>query len=208
MALTLSRKGIEEEEARFLMENPFLVLSEIARIFEEQGIAYVVVGSFASSMRGLYRTTADLDIVADIKPGQIKPLVAALQENFYADEQAVRQAVSQHRSFNVIHFDSVFKVDIFIPPVDDFSRQQLARRQPEKIAPDIEQRIHVATAEDTILAKLRWYRAGGEVSSAQWNDCLGIIGSQGERLDIGYLHEYADRIGVRDLLEKALGEVI
>ncbi|MGB7925241.1 MAG: DUF6036 family nucleotidyltransferase [Pyrinomonadaceae bacterium] len=190
------------------METPFLVLYEIARILEEQSIAYVVVGSFASSMRGLYRATADIDIVADIKPDQIEPLVAALQEEFYADEQAVRQAVLQHRSFNAIHFDSVFKVDIFIPPSDDLNRQQLARRQLEKIAPDVEQQIYVATAEDTILAKLRWYRAGGEVSDTQWRDCLGIIGTQREQLDIRFLRECADRIGVRDLLEKALGEVI
>ena len=189
------------------METPFSVLSEVARILEEQGIAYVVVGSFASSMRGLYRSTADLDILADIKPEQVKPLVAALQETFYVDEQAVHQAVSQRRSFNAIQFDSVFKVDIFIPRPDDFSQQQLARRQVEKIAPDVEQRIYVATAEDTILAKLRWFRAGGEISSAQWNDCLGIIGTQGEELDVEFLRECADRIGVRDLLEKALLEI-
>jgi hypothetical protein len=203
-ASTLSGKGIDFQT---LMETPFSVVSEIARILEGQGIAYVVVGSFASSMRGLYRATADLDIVADIKPGQIKPLVAALQENFYVDEQAVRQAVARHRSFNAIHFDSVFKVDIFIPPADDFSRQQLARRQLEKIAPDVEQKIYVATAEDTILAKLRWYRKGGEVSSAQWNDVLGIIGTQGEQLDVEFLRECADRLGVRELLERALREI-
>jgi predicted nucleotidyltransferase len=189
------------------METPFSVLSEIARILEEQGIAYVVVGSFASSMRGLYRATADVDIVADIKADQIKPLVAALRDTFYIDEQAVRRAVSEHRSFNAIHFDSVFKVDIFIPPTDDFGRQQLARRRLEKMAPDVEQRIYVATAEDTILAKLRWYRASGEVSGTQWNDVLGIIGTQGEQLDVKFLRECADRIGVRDLLEKALDEV-
>jgi predicted nucleotidyltransferase len=117
------------------METPFAVLSEIARLLEEQGIAYVVVGSFASSMRGLYRATADLDIVADIRPEQITSLVAALQETFYVDEQAVRQAVEQHRSFKAIHFDPVFKVDVFIPPGNDLGQQQLARRQPEKISP-------------------------------------------------------------------------
>lgn len=189
------------------METPFAVLSEIARILEEQGIAYVVVGSFASSMRGSYRATADLDIVADIKPDHVKSLVAALQETFYVDEQAVRQAIEQHRSFNAIHFDSVFKVDIFIPPADDFGQQQLARRQLEKIAPDLERRIYVATAEDTILAKLLWYRKGGEVSSTQWNDVLSIIGTQGEQLDVKFLGVCADRIGVRELLERALREI-
>ena len=188
------------------MESPFIVLSQIAQTFEELGITYVVVGSMASSMCGLYRTTNDIDIVADIKSGQVNSLVAALRETFYIDEQAVRRAVARHGSFNAIHFDSVFKVDIFIPPPDSFSQQQLARRHLEKIAPDVEQDIYVATAEDTILAKLMWYRKGGEVSGQQWSDVLGIIGLQATLLDFDYLRDWADRLQVHDLLEKALDE--
>ncbi len=187
------------------MESPLEVLSQIARALEEQGVAYVVVGSFASSMRGVYRATADIDIVADLKPSHVKPLVEALQETFYLDEQAVRRATARRGSFNAIHFDAVFKIDIFVPPADGFSRQQLARRRPEKIAPDVPQEIYVATAEDTILAKLSWYRAGGEVSQVQWADVLGVVGAQGAELDFEYLREWADRLGVRDLLEKILG---
>ena len=187
------------------MENPFEVLSQVASALNEHDIAYVVVGSFASSMRGLYRTTADIDLVADLQAEHIRPLVEALQDRFYIDEQAVRRAVSRHSSFNAIHFDAVFKVDIFVPPDDDdFSRQQLARRRAEKIAPDVEQEIYVATAEDSILAKLLWYRKGGEVSRVQWADVLGIVGTQGAALDVEYLKVWADKLGVRDLLEKVL----
>jgi hypothetical protein len=188
------------------MESPFAVLLRIARVFEEQGIAYVVVGSFASSLRGLYRTTGDVDIVADIKPEQIDLFVAALQNDFYIDELTVRRAVTGRRSFNAIHFDSVFKVDIFIPSSDDFTQQQLTRRQLERIAPDLAQAIYVATAEDTILAKLKWYRTGNEISNTQWTDVMGIIGVQSENLDVNYLRAWADKLNVRDLLEKALNE--
>jgi hypothetical protein len=186
------------------MESPLEVLSQIARILEEHGVAYVVVGSFASSMRGLYRATADIDIVADLGPDQVRPVVQSLQGTFYVDGQAIRRAVARRGSFNAIHFDAVFKVDIFIPKADAFSRQQLARRRPEKIAPDLPQEIYIATAEDTILAKLVWYRSGGEVSQVQWADVLGVIGTQGTELDVAYTREWADRLGVRDLLEKAL----
>lgn len=186
------------------MESPLEVLSQVARILEEHGVVYVVVGSFASSMRGLYRATADIDIVADLDAGQVRPVVEALQANFYVDEQAARRAVARRGSFNAIHFDAVFKVDIFIPKAGGFTRQQLARRRSEKISPDLPQKIYVATAEDTILAKLSRYRSGGEVSPVQWSDVLGIIGTQGAELDVEYMREWADRLGVRDLLEKAL----
>jgi predicted nucleotidyltransferase len=188
------------------MENPFEVLSHVTRALEEQGVAYVVVGSFASSMRGLYRATADIDLVADLRPAHVRPLVEALQEKFYIDEQAVRRAVSLRGSFNAIHFDAVFKVDIFVAKDDDFTRQQLARRRAEKITPDAPQEIYVATAEDTILAKLLWYRSGGEVSRTQWSDVLGIVGTQGSELDLEYLREWAGRLEVSDLLERLLEE--
>lgn len=80
-------------------------------------------------MHGMYRSTADIDLLADIKPEQVRPLLDALEKSFYIDEVAVRQAVAQRQSFNAIHFDSVFKVDIFIPKADDFARKQLERRE-------------------------------------------------------------------------------
>lgn len=186
------------------MESPFLVLSQVARILEEYKITYVLVGSLASSMHGMYRSTADIDLLADIKPEHVRPLLDALNKSFDVDEQEVQQAVEQRQSFNAIHFDSVFKVDIFIPKGDDFARKQLERRQLRKIAPDSDQFVYVATAEDTILAKLRWYRDGGEVSSTQWSDVLGILGVTDFSLEFDYLREWSDRLGVRDLLERAL----
>jgi hypothetical protein len=189
------------------MDNPFLVLSEVGRVLEQQGITYILVGSMASSMHGIYRSTADIDFLADINQEQVLPLLKSLEAHFYIDEHAVRQAVAERRSFNAIHFDSVFKVDIFIPKADAFARKQLERRQLTKIAPDIDQKIYVATAEDTILAKLRWYRAGGELSGNQWVDVLGMLGAKSADLDTAYLHEWAEKLEVQDLLEKALAEV-
>jgi hypothetical protein len=188
------------------MENPFLVLLEVVRVFERQSITYVLVGSLASSMHGMYRSTADIDFLADIKHAQVHPLLKALDNNFYIDEHAVRQAITERRSFTAIHFDSVFKIDIFIPQADAFAQQQLARRQARRIAPDIDQEVYVATAEDTILAKLRWYRVGGEVSGQQWNDVLGVRAANKAVLDGEYLLEWAEKVGVLDLFHKALDE--
>lgn len=187
------------------MDSPLVVLSQVARILDQQGISYVLVGSLASSMHGMYRSTADIDLLADIKPEHVRPLLDALNKSFYVDdEHAVQQAVEQRRSFNAIHFDSVFKVDIFIPKGDAFARKQLERRQLRKITPDSDEVVYVATAEDTILAKLRWYRDGGGVSSTQWSDVLGILGVSDLSLEFDYLREWSERLGVRDLLERAL----
>ncbi|MEK6280090.1 MAG: DUF6036 family nucleotidyltransferase [Acidobacteriota bacterium] len=188
------------------MERPLLVLAQVASILEQQGVTYVLVGSLASSMHGMYRSTADIDILADVKREQVYPLLKALQDSFYVDEHAIREAIDRRSSFNAIHFDSVFKVDIFIPRADDFAKMQLERKQLRSISSDIDQKIYVATAEDTILAKLRWYRKGHEVSKIQWSDVVGMIGAADESLDVLYLREWSEKLGVSDLLEKAIEE--
>src|SRR5436309_8939063 len=115
------------------MDVALSVLSQVTTVLQQLGISYVLIGSLASSLHGLYRSTADIDILADIKAEQVHLFFEILQKHFYVDEQAMRDAVTSRRSFNAIHFDSVFKVDIFIPKSDDFDRAQLQRRQLRRI---------------------------------------------------------------------------
>jgi hypothetical protein len=190
------------------MELPLSVLSQVTTTLEHVGIRYVLVGSFASSIHGMYRATADIDILADIKAEQVQPLFEALRDNFYVDEIAIREAVNKHRSFNAIHFDSVFKVDFFVSKPDDFATAELGRRELRKISPDRDETVYVATAEDTILAKLKWFRAGNEISINQWNDVLGILGTSRHILDFEYLRIWAEKLGLADLLQEALADVI
>ena len=189
------------------MDLPLSVLSQVTATLEQKNITYVLVGSFASSIHGMYRSTADIDILADIHTEQIHPLLEVLQKSFYVDEHAMRDAVAQGRSFNAIHFDSVFKVDIFIARADEFALTQLNRRQLRKISPENDEALYIATAEDTVLAKLRWYRAGHETSSTQWNDVLGVLGTSRSSLDLEYLHTWASKLGIEDLLQRALDDV-
>jgi hypothetical protein len=66
--------------------------------------------------------------------------------------------------------------------------------------------LAVASPEDVILSKLRWFRQCGEVSDQQWNDVLGVIAVQGDKLDLPYLREWAESLGLTKLLEQALSE--
>lgn len=185
---------------------PISVLSLVTSELEKLKISYVLVGSFASSLHGLYRATADIDILADINAEQVGPLHEALKDTFYVDELAMRNAVARGQSFNAIHFDSVFKIDFFVASNDEFALAQLNRRQLRKLAPDQRDQIYVATAEDTVLAKLRWFRAGNEASRNQWNDVLGIIAVVRNELDRTYLRSWAERLGIGDLLERVLDQ--
>ncbi len=171
-------------------------------------IPYQVVGSLASSAYGIPRTTMDIDVVADFRLDQVKEFAAQLEADFYADPEMMREALARHRSFNLIHYASSFKFDIFPLQSDEYSQTQFGRRQfaETRLLGDDPVECAIATAEDTILNKLRWYRAAGETSERQWNDLRGIVQVSGDRLDLAYLNTWAPRLGVADLLQRLLAE--
>jgi hypothetical protein len=173
---------------------------------DDVGVAYVLVGSVASSAHGFPRTTNDADIVADLRLEHIDPLVEGLRETFYLDADAVARAIVRHRSFNAIHRASGFKVDVFVPPPDGFGRQQLARRSEEHLDPERSQVVFVATPEDVVISKLEGYRASGETSDRQWRDVVGVIKVQEPTLDLEYLRHWAARLDLTGLLDRALAE--
>jgi hypothetical protein len=91
---------------------------------------------------------------------------------------------------------------------DPYSRTSFGRRRFADIkffdANPIE--CFVAAAEDVVLRKLEWYRAGGETSERQWNDLRGVLQVSGPSLDLEYLRQWAPVLKVDDLLERLLGE--
>lgn len=189
------------------MTTPTEVLVDFTRVLEDLQIKYVVVGSFASSARGVRRATIDADIVADLRLDHVKSIVDRLSGDYYIDDLAVRRAIVSERAFNAIHLEAMFKVDVHISG-DSFTRKEMERRLPEKILPDSETIVYIATAEDTVLAKLNWYRKGHGVSEQQWTDVLGILKVQQDRLQFAYMREWAEKLGVGDLLAKAIAEAL
>jgi hypothetical protein len=168
-------------------------------------IPYLIGGSMASGIHGIYRTSLDVDLVADIHPGQIPSFIQELGGEFYADAGMMRDALESGRSFNLIHFASSYKFDIFPLSNDPFQQSQFSRREMRDMVLGAETlAVPVATAEDTLLMKLVWYRAGGEVSERQWNDVRGIVAVQRQRLDREYVRQWAAYLKVTDLVDAAL----
>ena len=100
----------------------------------------------------------------------------------------------------------MFKVDVFINKHRRFDQEQFLRRQLQVVAYEPERKVYVTTAEDIILAKLEWYRLGGEISDRQWRDVLGVLKVQAGRLDLDYLRQWAAELKVADLLQRTLKE--
>ena len=175
-------------------------LKEITAALNRVWIQYAIGGSLAASARGIPRATFDVDLVAAIAPSQAGAFVQSLGKDWYADVDEVRKSLESGRSFNVIHIRNSLKVDVF-PASRAFHRAQLERATALPLGED-RLPCMVTTAEDILLAKLQWYRDGGEVSDRQWSDIGGLIATN-DAMDWEYVNLWAARLGVASLLERA-----
>jgi hypothetical protein len=188
--------------------NPIVrAVADFVSALDELGIRYYAGGSVASSVHGVPRYTGDVDLVADLAPEQADSLALKLTSDFYADAGQMREALRFGRSFNAIHFATGFKIDVFPLGKDAFHAGEMARS--EKRLWEVDStgsvELQVASAEDTILEKLIWYKRGRQISDRQWSDILGVATTR--QLDREYLHEWAPRLGVGDLLARLFSEV-
>jgi hypothetical protein len=190
-----------------MLSEPVLVVAKLVQAFDALAIQYLVGGSLASSVYGVPRATQDVDLVADVKISDVDPLEQLLAGEFYVDADMMRDAIQREASFNVIHLATMFKADIFVMKGDAWSRQEMTRARAEQLeGPQGPITIRFASAEDTLLHKLVWYRLGNEISDRQWSDILGILKIQGDLLDAEYLDRWASQLKVADLLSRARGQ--
>lgn len=178
----------------------------VTAVLEALGVDYLVGGSLASSLHGRPRATQDVDLVADLQPEHVAGLVTELREAFYLDEPAIREAVERRSTFNLIHLDTLFKVDVFVAGDDPPTRRELERRQRYRLAAGPAGEVAIASPEDIVIQKLHWYRLGDHVSDRQWGDALNVLEVRGDALDLSYMRDLAKEMNVLDLLERALGE--
>lgn len=177
----------------------------VIEVLDQLGVPYYLGGSVASSLHGHARATLDVDLVVDLRLVHVSTFVARLREAYYVDEDMVRDAIVRRAMFNLIHTDTMLKVDVYLPGVRPYDEESFRRRRLDTLdAEHPEARCWVATPEDVILHKLLWYRLGNEVSDRQWHDVAGVVDVQAEALDRDYLRRWAVVLGIDDLLDRAL----
>jgi hypothetical protein len=179
------------------------VLAELDRL----GVRYCVGGSVASSFHGAARSTLDVDLAAELDDAAALSLIAALQNDYYVSEVAARDAVRRRSCFNLLHFATSYKIDIFVSRGREFDRQVQERAIVDVLGGTEALTARIASVEDIILIKLEWYRLGQETSERQWNDVKVVAKLHAARLDREYLIRGAVALGVSDLLSRLLAEV-
>jgi hypothetical protein len=179
----------------------------VAQGLEALGVRYAVVGSVAALSHGYGRNTIDIDVLAEMQEAHVDAFAAHLDDgSYFVDAHMIRDAIRHAGSFNLYHFETGIKVDIFVSRGRPFDQQVLLRREAESMRDSDTPTFFVQSAEDLVLSKLQWYRLGQGASDRQWSDILAILRVQQFAADFGYLDRWARELNISDLLEKALDE--
>lgn len=176
------------------------LLKQVAGLLNRESIPYFITGSVAAGVHGYLRATHDVDIIVVLQDCHVDLFLNEFSgPDFYLEEIAIRRAMTHHQMFNLIYRGSE-KIDFWISPDEPFERMRMKRRV---MISAMGQEIWVASAEDTILAKLRWAKLSGG-SEKQLKDVKGVYEFKYPDLDFDYLQFWVKQLGV----EKEWGDVL
>lgn len=190
----LLNKGVLNIEDWKTMNEEIELLKDIARRLEDAGIEYMMTGSMALAFYSTPRMTRDIDIILQVSYADVGKIVALFKKDFYIDENSVRQAVRDQSMFNIIHNESVIKVDFIIRKDEEYRKEEFLRKR--KITIEGFQ-VSIVSPEDLILSKLVWAKTSQ--SALQLRDVKQMM-LNAKQIDHEYLTKWSKTLGVEELL--------
>ena len=152
----------------------------------------MLTGSMAMNYYAQPRMTRDIDLVVKVASEQIDLLIGMFETDYYLDRHAVARAIAERSMFNLIHNESIIKLDCIVLKSDQYRQQEFARR---RLVPLGDFETWIVSREDLILSKLYWAR--DSKSELQLRDVKNLLTDD---CDMPYLHSRAEDLGVKALL--------
>lgn len=173
------------------------VIGAVLDALQAVRIPFMIVGSLATNFHGVPRSTRDADFVIQLPPGALSALRERLAPPLRLDPQAAFEGVTGTTRHLVEAAGTAFTVELFELTDDPHDVARFERRQQVRV---FDRSAFVATAEDTIITKLRWARQGGRAKDV--DDTRNVIAVQGDSLDWAYVESWCRQHGTIDTLEE------
>lgn len=173
------------------MLNELDVVRDVSQRLDRAGIAYMLTGSMAMNYYAQPRMTRDIDLVVAVSQDDIDPIVDLFRPDYYVSRDAVRNSIAHQSLFNLIHEESVIKVDCIIRKASAYRLAEFERRQRIKIE---DFSTWIASKEDLIISKLHW--AKDTRSELQLRDIRNLAATP---YDAAYIERWTDILGLHIL---------
>lgn len=179
-----------------MIDSELDVLRDVSRRLDSAGLAFMLTGSMAMNYYGQPRMTRDIDLVVNIRPDQTDLVIALFKEDYYVDRVAVSKAVTQRSLFNLIHNETIVKLDCIVLKNDHYRQEEFSRRKRIMLG---DFQTWIVSREDLILSKIYWARDSR--SELQFRDIRNLLTAN---CDTAYLQSRAETLGVKSLLMEFL----
>jgi len=176
--------------------NEIDIVRDISHRFDEEGIPYMLTGSMAMNYYAQPRMTRDIDVVIAITPEDVDRVAALFRPDYYVSEESIRESLAHDSIFNLIHQESVIKVDCIIRKSSEYRRTEFERRQEIAIR---DFTTFIVSKEDLMISKLFW--AKDSQSEIQFGDVKNLLATG---YDAAYLQRWTRELGVDNLLKQCL----
>jgi hypothetical protein len=176
------------------MLNELDIVRDVSARLDSADIGYMLTGSMAMNYYAQPRMTRDIDVVVALHPGDTERVVRLFSPDYYVSREAVGSAITQHSLFNLIHNESVIKVDCIVRKPSEYRLAEFNRRQRIKIQ-DFE--TWIVSKEDLILSKLFW--AKDPHSELQLRDVKNLVCTGCDR---AYIERWTAALGVVNLWQE------
>ena len=115
------------------------------------------------------RMIRDIDLVVALTPAQTDQVVALFEADYYVSREAVLHSIAEESIFNLIHNESVIKVDCIIRKNTAYRQAEFERRARIAIQ---DFSVWITSKEDLIISKLAW--ASDSRSEVQLSDVRNL----------------------------------
>lgn len=182
--------------------NTDAIVFTVIDYLNEHDVPYMVVGSLATNVYCVPRSTEDGDIVLRANIVDLAQQISNSNPGVHFDRQLGFESVTATKTIVLQTINHGFEIELFELSDDEHDQMRFSRRVQVKA---MDRSVWIASLEDMIVTKLRWSQHAGREKDI--SDARNLIGVQGDRVDWPYVESWCDRHGTRQLLEKLRKEV-
>jgi hypothetical protein len=172
------------------------IVRDISRRFEQADIPYMLTGSMAMNYYAQPRMTRDIDVVIAIAEEDVDRVAALFRPDYYVSEENIRESLAHESSFNLIHQESVIKVDCIIRKSSEYRRLEFERRRKISV---LDFATFIVSKEDLVISKLFWAKESH--SEIQLRDVRNLLATG---YDAEYLERWTRELGLDNLFQECL----